>query len=119
MRLSALYPLGDSGALRLTYEYDDLHITGDSFQPDQDSLGFIRAMDPSADIGLDTDKYAVTSYSRGGDADDEQKSQRVVGLYEQGIGDHTLTFLSGWSEYDNDRLTDTDFLFDVGFFQRL
>jgi len=110
LRLSALYPLGDSGALRLTYEYDDLHITGDSFQPDQDSLGFIRAMDPSADIGLDTDKYAVTSYSRGGDADDEQKSQRVVGLYEQGIGDHTLTFLSGWSEYDNDRLTDTDFL---------
>lgn len=110
LRLSAQFGLGATGRLDISYEYDDLQITGDTFQPDRDSLGFMQAMDPEADIGLDQDKTAFTSYSSHGDADDEQTSQRVVVQYEQGLGDFTFTSLTGWSEYDNDRLTDTDFL---------
>jgi iron complex outermembrane receptor protein len=110
LRVSAQFRIGADGNLDLSYEYDDLQITGDTFQPDRDSLGFMQSMDPLADIGLDTDKYAFTRYSSHGEADDEQVSRRAVVQYEQRFGGFTLTSLTGWSEYDNDRLTDTDFL---------
>jgi iron complex outermembrane recepter protein len=110
IRLGALYNVTDDGSLYLSYQYDDLEILGDTFQPDEDQLGFMAGMDPGADIGIDTTKNAYTSYSDHGDADDEQESHRAIALYEQGIGDFVLTSLTGWSEYDNERLTDTDFL---------
>ncbi|WP_165787009.1 TonB-dependent receptor [Pseudohalioglobus lutimaris] len=110
LRVAARFAIGEGGRLDLSYEYDDLHITGDTFQPDKDSVGFMRSMNPGADIGLDDNKYAFTSYSGHGDADDEQTSQRAVALYEQALARFTLTSLTGWSEYENDRLTDTDFL---------
>lgn len=110
IRIGALYDVTDDGSLYLSYQYDDLQILGDTFQPDEDQLGFMAAMDPGADIGIDGTKRAYTSYSSHGDADDEQESHRAIVLYEQGLGDYLLTSLTGWSEYDNDRLTDTDFL---------
>ena len=110
LRMGASFAVGDNGELYASYQYDDLRIRGDAFQPDQDQLGFIQAMDPLADIGLDRDKYAFTSYGSSGDADDEQRTHRATIHYEHALGDMTFTSLSGWSEYDNDRLTDTDFL---------
>ena len=110
LRMGASFAVGDNGELYASYQYDDLRIRGDAFQPDQDQLGFIQAMDPLADIGLDPDKYAFTSYGSSGDADDEQRTHRATIHYEHALGDMTFTSLSGWSEYDNDRLTDTDFL---------
>ncbi len=110
VRIGAEYQVTDEGTLYLSYQYDDLEIRGDVFQPDKDSLGFIAGMDPGTDIGIDTRKNAFTSYSRSGDADDEQESHRLIVLYEQALGDFQLTSLTGWSEYDNERLTDTDFL---------
>ncbi|KAA1190479.1 TonB-dependent receptor [Pseudohalioglobus sediminis] len=110
LRLSARYDVLETGLLDLSFEYDDLRIRGDTFQPDADTLGFMQAMDPTADIGLDGNKNAFTSYSSAGDADDEQTSRRALAQYEQLLGGHTLTLLTGWSMFDNDRLTDTDFL---------
>ncbi len=110
VRLSGSYEVGSRGRLLLSYQYDDLEILGDTFQPDEDQLGFMQVMDPGADIGLDDTKNAYTGYSRHGDADDEQTSHRALIRYEQDIADLTLTALTGWSDYDNDRLTDTDFL---------
>lgn len=110
LRIGAEYEVTEQGTLYLSYQYDDLEIRGDVFQPDKDALGFMAAMDPGTDIGIDTRKNAYNSYSRSGDADDEQKSQRAIILYEQSLGEYQLISLTGWSEYDNDRLTDTDFL---------
>lgn len=110
LRMGASFAVGENGDLYASYQYDDLRIRGDAFQPDEDQLGFLQAMDPGADIGLDRDKYAFTSYSSSGDADDEQRTHRATVHYEHSLGDMTFTSLSGWSEYDNDRLTDTDFL---------
>ena len=110
IRVSADYTVGEQGNLLLSYQYDDLDIHGDTFQPDNDSLGFIAAMDPDADIGIDQDKYAWTSFSGSGDAEDEQDSQRATLRYDHDLGSHQLTALTGWSKYDNDRLTDSDFL---------
>ncbi|RLQ20876.1 TonB-dependent receptor [Seongchinamella sediminis] len=110
LRLGANFTLGGSGELYASYQYDDLRIRGDAFQPDQDQLGFMQGMDPGADIGLDQHKHAYTSYGSSGDADDEQTTHRATLHYQQGLGDMTFTSFSGWSEYDNDRLTDTDFL---------
>ncbi len=110
VRLGALYEVGSAGSLYLSYQYDDLEILGDTFQPDEDRLGFMAGLDPSADIGIDTRKRAFTSYGSHGDADDEQESHRAIALYEHELGDFLFTSLSGWSEYDNDRYVDTDFL---------
>lgn len=110
LRLSARYAVGEQGNFDLTYEQDDLTIRGDTFQPDRDLLGFMQAMDPSAEVGLDIRKNAFTSYSRRGDADDEQQSRRAVVQYDQQWRGLTITSLTGWSEYENERLTDTDFL---------
>lgn len=110
VRLGAEYQVSSNGSLYLSYQYDDLRIKGDVFQPDEDQLGFMAAMDPGADIGIDRNKNGYTSYSSSGEADDEQQSRRAIALYEQGMGEFLLTSLTGWSEYDNDRITDTDFL---------
>ncbi|MAT94673.1 MAG: hypothetical protein CME59_19040 [Halioglobus sp.] len=110
VRVSGLWPVGTRGELLLRYQHDDLDIHGDTFQPDSDTLGFIRALDPGTDIGIDQTRNAWTSYSDSGDAEDEQESQRATLRYEQALGDFALTALSGWSRYDNDRLTDSDFV---------
>ncbi|WP_165954202.1 TonB-dependent receptor [Seongchinamella unica] len=110
LRIGASFVLGNDGDLYASYQYDDLRIRGDTFQPDVDQLGFMLGMDPGADIGLDRDKHAFTSYGSKGEADDEQTTHRATLHYEQGLGDMTFTSLSGWSDYDNHRLTDTDFL---------
>ena len=111
LRISGNWEVTDNGNLLLVYQWDDLKIKGDSFQPDRDELGFMRLMDPTTDIGVDRKKSAYTSYgSSGGDAQDKQDSQRAIMNYDHSFGDYLLTSLTGWSEYDNDRLTDSDFL---------
>lgn len=110
LRASGLWDVGAQGALLLMYQWDDLEIRGDSFQPDEDGIGFIQSMDPATDIGIDTNKNAFTSYSSHGDSDDQQESQRALLEYGHSFGAYTLTALTGWSKYSNDRLTDSDFL---------
>ncbi len=110
VRLSGAWQVGTRGDLLLMGQWDDLEIRGDTFQPDQDQLGFMAAMDPAADIGIDRNKRAFTSYTSDGDAYDEQDSVRGIVHYDHRFGDYTLTSLTGWSEYDNERFTDTDFL---------
>jgi len=109
-RASAQFDVADESTLLLMYQYDDLNIQGDTFQPDNDSEGFIAGMDPTANIGIDRTKNAWTSYGDNGDADDKQDSQRAIAEYEQAFGEYVFTALSGWSKYDNQRLTDSDFL---------
>lgn len=109
-RISAIYDVTDNGTLLLSYQYDDLSIHGDTFQPDKDYTGFLASMDPSANIGIDTTKNAWTSYSGSGDADDNQDSQRAFIQYDHTFSEYQLTSLTGWSKYNNDRLTDSDFL---------
>lgn len=110
LRLSALFDLGDSGSLLLSYQYDELDILGDTFSPDNDETGFIASLDPTANIGIDDTKRALTSYGSSGEAEDTQDSQRLIVEYERNVGDHVLTALGGWTTYDNERLTDSDFL---------
>jgi iron complex outermembrane receptor protein len=110
LRISAAWEIGAGGDLLLMYQWDDLEIRGDTFQPDKDTLGFMAQMDPTADIGIDQVKNAWTSYGPTGDAHDEQESERAILQYEQEFGLHVFTSLTGWSEYENDRLTDSDFL---------
>jgi iron complex outermembrane receptor protein len=110
VRLSAAYDVSANGELLLSYQYDDLEIHGDTFQPDNDSEGFLASMDPTANIGVDTTKNAWTSYGDSGDAEDEQDSHRAIVQYDHYFGEFQLTALTGWSKYDNDRLTDSDFL---------
>jgi len=109
-RASAQFDLAAEGTLLLMYQYDDLDIQGDTFQPDNDAVGFMASMDPTANIGIDQTKNAWTSYGDNGDADDTQDSQRGIIEYEQALGEYQFTALSGWSKYDNQRLTDSDFL---------
>ena len=109
-RASAQFDVADESTLLLMYQYDDLNIQGDTFQPDNDSEGFIAGLDPTANIGIDRTKNAWTSYADNGDADDKQDSQRAIAEYEQTVGEYVFTALSGWSTYDNQRLTDSDFL---------
>jgi len=109
-RISSIYDVTDSSTLLLSYQYDDLSIHGDTFQPDEDYTGFLASMDSSANIGIDTTKNAWTSYSDSGDAEDEQDSQRAFIQYDQAFNEYRLTSLTGWSKYNNDRLTDSDFL---------
>jgi iron complex outermembrane receptor protein len=110
LRVSGAWRVGGEGDLLLMAQWDDLEIRGDTFQPDRDQLGFMASMDPTADIGVDRRKNAFTSYTADGDADDEQDSLRGIARYDHRFGDYTLTALAGWSEYDNERYTDTDFL---------
>lgn len=110
LRASALFDIGSNGSLLLSYQYDDLEILGDTFQPDNDVTGFIATLDPTADIGVDDNKHALTSYGSSGDAEDEQNSQRALAVYEHSFGDYRFTSLTGWTEYENERLTDSDFL---------
>lgn len=110
LRVSGAWDVGLEGELLLQFQWDDLEIRGDSFQPDEDALGFMAAMDPNAEIGINQVKTAWTSYSSSGDAHDEQESHRALAVYEQFLGKHRFTSLTGWSDYDNDRLTDADFL---------
>ena len=110
LRLGAEWDVSDNGRLYMQYQYDELEILGDTFQPDEDHLGFIAGMDPAADIGINQSKHAYTSLSSSGEAEDEQDSQRLVVQYDHSFGDYQFTSLSGWNEYDNQRLVDTDFL---------
>lgn len=110
IRVSAEYDVTENGNLLLSYQYDDLKIHGDTFQPDNDESGFIAGLDPSADIGINKIKNAWTSYGGSGDADDKQDSQRALVQYDHAFGEYQLTSLTGWSKYNNDRLTDSDFL---------
>lgn len=109
-RISGEYDVAESGRLLLSYQYDDLKILGDTFQPDNDELGFLAGMDPTADIGIDKTKNAYTSYTGSGDSDDKQDSQRAIAQYDHSLGEYEFTSLSGWSEYDNKRTVDSDFM---------
>lgn len=110
VRVSAGYTVAQNGRLLLSYQYDDLDIKGDTFQPDNDTQGFLAGMDPGTDIGIDRTKNAYTSFGGSGDSEDQQDSKRAVIHYDHSFGDYQLTSLTGWSEYNNDRLIDSDFL---------
>ncbi len=110
LRFSGAWDVGRGGELLLQYQWDDLEIKGDSFQPDEDALGFMASMDSNTEIGIDRVKTAWTSYGSTGDAHDEQISRRVFAIYEQDLSEYRFTSLTGWSDYDNERLTDSDFL---------
>lgn len=110
LRLSGVWDVTADGELFVLYQWDDLEIKGDTFQPDKDTLGYLVDLDPGTNIGINDKKDADTSYSKSGDADDQQDSRRAVITYNHSFGEYLLTSLSGWSSYDNDRLTDVDFL---------
>ncbi|MFT4518693.1 MAG: iron complex outermembrane receptor protein [Halioglobus sp.] len=110
IRLSADYDVTENGSLLISYQYDELEILGDTFQPDNDELGFIASIDPTALIGISQGKTALTSEGSSGDAQDQQDSQRATINYDHSFGDYQFTSLTGWTEYDNTRLTDSDFL---------
>ena len=44
LRFSGAWDVGRGGELLLQYQWDDLEIKGDSFQPDEDALGFMANM---------------------------------------------------------------------------
>ncbi|MEP5569614.1 MAG: TonB-dependent receptor, partial [Halioglobus sp.] len=110
LRLSGEWDVASQGSLLVSYQYDDLEILGDTFQPDNDELGFLAGMDPSADIGISQNKNADTSLSSSGESEDEQMSQRAIVHYDHMLGEYRFTSLTGWSEYENERIVDTDFL---------
>lgn len=110
VRVSGEYAVADNGSLLLSYQYDDLEIHGDTFQPDNDELGFLAGMDPGTDIGIDQSKRAYTSFGSSGDSEDKQTSQRAIIHYDHSFGDYQFTSLTGWSEYENERLLDADFI---------
>ena len=110
IRASALYDITDDSDLLLSYQYDDLSILGDTFQPDNDATGFLGRMDPDADIGIDQHKNSWTSYTASGDPEDDQDSQRAVVQYQHVLGEYQFTSLTGWTWYDNKRFVDADFL---------
>ncbi len=110
VRTSALYEVTENSDLLLSYQYDDLSILGDTFQPDNDATGFLQRMDPGTDIGIDQDKNSWTSYTDSGDAEDDQDSQRAIAQYQYELGEYQLTSLTGWTWYDNKRFVDSDFL---------
>ena len=110
IRASALYDITDHSDLLLSYQYDDLSILGDTFQPDNDATGFLGRMDPDADIGIDQHKNSWTSYTVSGDPEDDQDSQRAVVQYQHVLGEYQFTSLTGWTWYDNKRFVDADFL---------
>ena len=43
--------MGADNGLLLSYQYDDLDIGGDTFQPVEDELGLIASIDPLVDLG--------------------------------------------------------------------
>lgn len=110
VRITGEYGVADNGRLLISYQYDDLEILGDTFQPDNDELGFLAGMGPGVDIGIDPTKRAYTSFGSSGDSEDEQTSQRAIIHYDHSFGDYQFTSLTGWSEYSNERLVDTDFM---------
>jgi iron complex outermembrane recepter protein len=110
VRLGASFEFGDNGDLWLSYQYDDLSILGDTFQVVADDAGLIASMDPTAEVGLDDSKTAWTSFSDHGDANDEQDAQRAVADYQHSFGEYTVNSLTAFSEYDNERNTDSDFI---------
>lgn len=109
IRLTALFPLGDKGELTLGYQYDDLDIDGDAFQVATDQNGLIAALDPAVRPGLNLKKQAYTSFGNQGESTDKQTGQRAYLNYEYGLAKHTLTALTGLTDYDNDRIIDSDF----------
>ena len=109
IRLTALFPLGDNGELTLGYQYDDLDIDGDTFQVATDQNGLIAALDPAVRPGLNLKKQAYTSFGNQGESTDAQTGQRAYLNYEYALAQHTLTALTGLTDYDNDRVIDSDF----------
>ncbi|MEH6583645.1 MAG: TonB-dependent receptor [Halioglobus sp.] len=110
LRLIGAFGIGSNGELTLSYQYDDLEIKGDSFQVDKDEHGILAEMDPGTQVGLDQIKTAYTSFGKGGDAYDEQTTERALVNYEHHWGDYSFTSLSSWSSYDNQRAIDSDFM---------
>ena len=120
-RLTAIFEVSQHGLLTLGYELSDLTIKGDTYQITKDDAGIIAGnsvavfsgepgLDPGADTGLDLVKSAFTAIGDNGEASDEQQSSRAYLKYEQAIGSHIVTALSGWSNYDNKRVVDSDFI---------
>jgi iron complex outermembrane receptor protein len=110
VRLGADFPIGDNGDLYISYQYDDLEISGDTFQVVADDAGLIAQMDPSAEVGLGDTKTAFTTFHDSGDAHDEQDGQRAIISYEHRLGEYTISALTGFSDYDNERSVDSDFI---------
>jgi iron complex outermembrane receptor protein len=109
IRLTGLFPIGYDGELTVAYQYDDLEIHGDTFQVAADQNGLIAALDPGVRSGLNLKKQAFTSFGKQGESRDKQSGERAYINYEDTFASHTLTALTGLSNYDNQRVIDSDF----------
>ncbi len=109
-RASAQFDVADESTLLLLYQYDDLNIQGDTFQPDNDAEGFIAGLDPTANIDIDRTKNAWTSHADNGTPTISRIHNAPSPSTNRRVGEYLFTALSGWSSYDNQRLTDSDFL---------
>ena len=85
VRISANYDVADNGNLLLSYQYDDLKIHGDTFQPDNDATGYWPGWIPPRISASIKTKNAWTSYSGSGDAEDEQDSHRAFMQYDHAV----------------------------------
>ena len=109
LRLTGLFPIGHYGELTLGYQYDDLEIHGDTFQIAEDQNGIIALLDSAVIPGLNLRKQAFTSFGKQGESRDKQSGDRAYLNYEHLLANHTLTALTGLSNYDNKRVIDSDF----------
>jgi iron complex outermembrane receptor protein len=109
VRLTGLFPVAYNGELILSYQYDDLEIHGDSFQLVTDENDIVAAIDPNVIPGMSLRKQTFTSFGKNGEAIDEQSGERAYISYEHELGSYKLTSLTGLSEYDNQRVFDSDF----------
>jgi iron complex outermembrane receptor protein len=111
LRLITLLDISAGFTLEAMYQYDDLEILGDLFQPVNDELGIIRALDPLTELSLDDKKSSFMSVGKDGETFDVQHSQRAALTFTAELNDHLFTAITGWSEYDNNRVIDSDFTF--------
>jgi iron complex outermembrane receptor protein len=109
VRITGLFPVESNGELSFSYQYDDLDIDGDSFQVVEDQIGLIATMDPTVIPGLNRKKQAFTSFGTRGESSDEQTGERAWISYTHNFEPFSLTSLTSLSDYDNERVFDSDF----------
>lgn len=108
VRLNTTIDLGENSELFVSYQYDDLYILGDIFQLTEDSNATIRSLAPSTELRFDDRKTSRVLAGDGGEAYDDQISERAAIGYTLEFNDMQLDLLSGWSSYTNERVVDSD-----------
>jgi iron complex outermembrane receptor protein len=110
VRLSGLWDLGDKATLYASYSYDDLDVTGMSFEVSEDANGWYEGQTGDTDTSLNNKRKTFTTLTSDGKDSDEQESNRAVLEFTYDISDSLdFTALSGYNDYDNTRKFDGDF----------